>query len=115
MTVSCFDPIRREVAKIALANLIADGWIHPARIEETVNKAQKEAITAGIERVRSDAFRDSLNGMENPYGDGRAGERIAEILATVDLGPRLLEKRSLPADRILEPPCWPESELSSAT
>ena len=42
VTVSCFDPIRREVAKVALTNLIVDGRIHPARIEESVTKAQKE-------------------------------------------------------------------------
>ncbi len=77
--------------------------------------AQKEAILAGLERVGSREFRDSLQGMKNPYGDGTAGERIAEILANVELGRRLLEKRSLPADRIPEPPCWPESELSSVT
>ncbi len=42
ITVSCFDPIRREVAKLALTYLIQDGRIHPARIEDMVNKAQKE-------------------------------------------------------------------------
>ncbi|MCD8374543.1 MAG: ribonuclease Y [Oscillospiraceae bacterium] len=42
ITVSCFDPVRREVARIALEKLIADGRIHPARIEEMVAKAQKE-------------------------------------------------------------------------
>ena len=42
ITVSCFDPVRREVARLALERLIADGRIHPARIEETVAKAQKE-------------------------------------------------------------------------
>ena len=42
ITLSSFEPVRREVARIALENLIADGRIHPARIEETINKAKKE-------------------------------------------------------------------------
>lgn len=42
ITVSCFDPIRREVARLALARLLADGRIHPARIEETVARTEKE-------------------------------------------------------------------------
>ena len=42
ITVASFDPVRREVARLALEKLIADGRIHPARIEEMVAKAQKE-------------------------------------------------------------------------
>ncbi|MBE6805728.1 MAG: ribonuclease Y [Ruminococcaceae bacterium] len=42
ITVSCFDPVRREIARLTLEKLIVDGRIHPARIEEMINKATAE-------------------------------------------------------------------------
>ena len=42
ITLSCFDPVKREIARLSLEKLIADGRIHPARIEEMVVKSQKE-------------------------------------------------------------------------
>ena len=42
ITVSCFDPVRREIARLALEKLIADGRIHPTRIEDLVEKSRKE-------------------------------------------------------------------------
>jgi ribonuclease Y len=45
VTISSFDPIRREVTRVALNNLILDGRIHPARIEEVVEKAKNEVET----------------------------------------------------------------------
>ena len=49
VVLSSFDPIRREVARIALERLIVDGRIHPARIEETVERAQREVEAKFLE------------------------------------------------------------------
>ena len=58
VTISCFDPIRREAARLALTNLIADGRIHPARIEEAVDKARNEVETT-IKRAGEQAVLDA--------------------------------------------------------
>lgn len=56
ITVSGFDPIRREVARLSLEKLITDGRIHPTRIEEIVEKMQKE-----VEKICKQAGDDALN------------------------------------------------------
>ncbi len=50
VTVSCFDPVRREVARIALSSLVQDGRIHPTRIEEAVSRARRD-----VESTMADA------------------------------------------------------------
>ncbi len=63
ITVSSFDPVRREVARIALEKLIQDGRIHPARIEEMVAKAQREVnATIKAEGERA-AFETNIHGL----------------------------------------------------
>ncbi|GHV81866.1 ribonuclease Y [Spirochaetia bacterium] len=69
VVISCFDPVRREIAKVALERLIVDGRIHPARIEEIVTKVSKDIsqkifeegekvlFDLGIHNISQDAIR----------------------------------------------------------
>ena len=56
--VSCFDPVRRETARMSLARLIADGRIHPARIEEVVAETQKE-LESHLQRLGEEAAEEA--------------------------------------------------------
>lgn len=63
VVLSGFDPIRREVARIALERLIVDGRIHPARIEEMVEKAQKEVETMMREEGEATLLEVGIHGL----------------------------------------------------
>ncbi len=63
ITLSGFDPVRREVARIALERLISDGRIHPARIEEMVEKAQKEVETSVKQAGERATFEVGIHGI----------------------------------------------------
>ncbi len=65
ITISCFDPIRREVARVTLEKLIADGRIHPSRIEEMYEKAKKEvelSVKQAGEQAVLEAGVNGING-----------------------------------------------------
>ena len=63
ITLSCFDPVRREIARLALEKLIADGRIHPARIEEMVEKAKKEVETQIKQAGDRATFETGIHGL----------------------------------------------------
>ena len=65
ITISGFDPIRREVARLALEKLIADGRIHPTRIEEMVEKAKKDVDAAIKQAGERATFEVNIHGI-NP-------------------------------------------------
>lgn len=61
--LSCFDPVRREVARLALHQLVADGRIHPARIEEVVNKVQRQLEEEIIETGKRTCIDLGIHGL----------------------------------------------------
>jgi ribonuclease Y len=61
ITISCFNPVRREVARLAIAALVADGRIHPTRIEEVVKKAEKDVEKVCREAGEQAVFDLGLN------------------------------------------------------
>jgi ribonuclease Y len=63
VVVSCFDPVRREVARLALEKLVSDGRIHPGRIEEVVNKAKREVDIGIIETGEQAAYETGVTGL----------------------------------------------------
>ena len=63
VVVSCFDPVRREVARLALEKLVADGRIHPGRIEEVVAKSQREVDTSITEAGEQAAYEAGVHGL----------------------------------------------------
>ena len=65
ITISGFDPVRREIARLALEKLIADGRIHPTRIEEMVDKARREVETSMKQAGEKAVFETGVHGL-NP-------------------------------------------------
>ena len=63
ITVSCFEPVRREIARLALEKLIADGRIHPTRIEEMVEKAKREVDAVIKSEGERATFETSVRGL----------------------------------------------------
>src|SRR5207247_444805 len=63
VVVSCFDPERREVGRLALERLISDGRIHPGRIEEIVAKAREEVEAAVVEAGEQAAYEVGIHGL----------------------------------------------------
>jgi len=63
VVVSCFDPIRREIARLALEKLVSDGRIHPGRIEEVVNKSRREIDQQIVELGEQSAYEVGVHGL----------------------------------------------------
>ncbi|HYN81011.1 MAG TPA: ribonuclease Y [Gemmatimonadaceae bacterium] len=63
VVVSCFDPVRREVARLSLEKLVADGRIHPGRIEEVVSKSRQEVDASIIDTGERAAYASGVHGL----------------------------------------------------
>ncbi len=99
ITVSCFDPVRREIARLALEKLILDGRIHPARIEEMVEKAKREVdATIKAEGERA-IFETNVHGLHPELVRAAAGCATAPATARTC--------STTPSRSATSPACWP--------
>ena len=64
VTISCFDPVRREIARLALQTLVQDGRIQPARIEDVVERAQKEIEETMQKEGEKAVFESGVTGLD---------------------------------------------------
>ncbi|MBL7941835.1 MAG: ribonuclease Y [Flavobacteriales bacterium] len=114
IVLSCFDPVRREIARLSLHQLVTDGRIHPARIEEIVNKVKKNieeeimevgkrtCIDLGIHNVHSELMR-MVGRMKyrSSYGQNllQHSREVANMCATMaselGLNPKLAKRAGL--------------------
>ena len=65
VTVSCFDPVRREIARLALEKLVSDGRIQPARIEDMVNRAHEEIDQTILKAGEQATFDAGVSGLDS--------------------------------------------------
>jgi len=65
VTVSCFDPVRREIARLALEKLVSDGRIQPARIEDMVNRATEEIDQTIMKAGEQATFEAGVSGLDS--------------------------------------------------
>ena len=65
VTVSCFDPVRREIARLALEKLVSDGRIQPARIEDMVNRAKEEIDQTIMKAGEQATFEAGVSGLDS--------------------------------------------------
>ena len=80
VTISCFDPIRREVAKVALEQLIVDGRIHPARVESMVEKARREIDETVRKAGQQAVFEANIKGLHNELVEADGPAQVPDQL-----------------------------------
>jgi len=114
VNISSFDPVRREVARISLERLVTDGRIHPARIEEIVEKVRKEFEKKILEEGKSAAFEVGIHNLHSElvkllgklkyrtsYGQNalKHSKEVAFIMGTLaselGLNPRIAKRAGL--------------------
>ncbi len=81
ITLSSFDPVRREIARLALEKLIVDGRIHPARIEEMVEKSRREVEQIIKSEGERATFETGIHGIHPSWSRSSAACATARATA----------------------------------
>ena len=83
MVISCFNPVRREIARLALTRLIADGRIHPTRIEEIVAKVGQEMEETILRSDLKELTGSGLSLMPEGLEAGLQPQALADLIAYI--------------------------------